>query len=126
MSDKESEPESIILNGNAYNEIRLTDVKEIQIIGDGKCLFRCLSLFKDETQKNYNYYRQLIFNYINSNKSKLKIFFLKDQKNLMKITQLDIMNLYFQLKKIKITQAISRFHLHVFYKILEFEFILLI
>ena len=33
MSDKESEPESIILNDNAYNEIRLTDVKEIQIIG---------------------------------------------------------------------------------------------
>ena len=115
MSNKESESESIILNGNAYNEIWLTDVKVIQIIGNGNCLFRCLSLFKDKTQENYNYYRQLIFNYINSNKSKLKIFFLKDQKNLMKITQLDIMNLYFQLKKIKITQAISRFHLHVFY-----------
>ena len=78
MSDKEGEPESIILNGNAYNEIRLTDFKEILIIGDGNCLFRCLSLFKDKTQDNYNYYRQLIFNYINSNKSKLQIFFPKE------------------------------------------------
>ena len=72
MSDKESEPESIILNGNAYNEIRLTDVKEIQIIGDDNFLFRCLSLFK---------------------------YILKNQINLMKITQLDIKNLYFQLKR---------------------------
>ena len=43
MSNKESESESIILNGNAYNEIWLTDVKVIQIIGNGNCLFRCLS-----------------------------------------------------------------------------------
>ena len=31
MSDKESEPESIIFNGNAYNEIRLTELKKTKL-----------------------------------------------------------------------------------------------
>ena len=71
MVSKESELANVLLNGTAYPEIRLSDVFEIQIIGDGNCLFRCLSLFNDKTQENYSYYREIIYNYIQLNKNKL-------------------------------------------------------
>ena len=70
---------NVLLNGTAYPEIRLSDVYEIQIIGDGNCLFRCLSLFNDKTQENYCYYREIIYNYIQLNKNKLQIFFHKEE-----------------------------------------------
>ena len=79
MVSKESEMANVLLNGTAYPEIRLSDVYEIQIIGDGNCLFRCLSLFNDKTQENYSYYREIIYNYIQLNKNKLQIFFHKEE-----------------------------------------------
>ena len=62
-------PERLILDTKDCNEI---------IIGDGNCFYRCLSLQIEHNQDNYNYYRQIIYNFIKDNKKPLKDFF--DQK----------------------------------------------
>ena len=54
--------------------LSLKDYAEISIIGDGNCFFRCLSQYFDNTQEYYDFYRQLVFNYIMDNKQTLKDF----------------------------------------------------
>ena len=54
------------------------DYHENIVIGDGNCFDSCLSLQIEHNQDNYNYYRQLIYNFIKDNKKPLKDFF--DQK----------------------------------------------
>ena len=54
------------------------DDNEIIVIGDGKCFYPCLSLQIEHNQDIYNYYRQIIYNFIKDNKKPLKDFF--DQK----------------------------------------------
>ena len=63
-------PERLTLDNKDYHEII--------VIGDGKCFNRCLSLQIEQHQENYNYYRQIIYNFIKHNKKTLKDFF--DQK----------------------------------------------
>ena len=48
---------------------------EISIIGDGNCFYRCLSIHIEKFQENYNYYRNLIYQYIEANKEVFKYFF---------------------------------------------------
>ena len=67
----------IELDGTVYDTIESNNVLEIQIIGDGNCYYHCLSQELDKTQENYQYYRNLIYNYIVENKDALQKFFLK-------------------------------------------------
>ena len=62
--------ERLTLDNKAYHEII--------VIGDGNCFNRCPSLQIKQHKENYNYYRQIIYNFIKHNKKKLKDFF--DQK----------------------------------------------
>ena len=62
--------ERLILDTKDYNEII--------VIGDGNCFYPCLSLQIEHNQDIYNYYRQIIYNFIKDNKKPLKDFF--DQK----------------------------------------------
>ena len=68
----------IDLDGTVYDTIESNNVLEIQIIGDGNCYYRCLSQELDKTQENYQYYRNLIYNYIVENKDALQKFFFKE------------------------------------------------
>ena len=43
------------------------DYSEITITGDGNCFYRCLSMYIEKDEKNYNYYRQLIYKYVKKN-----------------------------------------------------------
>ena len=63
-------PERLTLDNKDYHEII--------VIGDGNCFNRCLSLQIEQHQENYNYYRQIIYNFIKHNKKTLKDFI--DQK----------------------------------------------
>ena len=48
---------------------------EIPILGDGNCFYRCISMFIENTQENHIYYRNLIYNYICTNRHILQFFF---------------------------------------------------
>ena len=52
---------------------------EIQIIGDGNCFYRCLYQELDHTQENYDYYRALIYNYIEAKIQYLQKFNPKEE-----------------------------------------------
>ena len=60
---------------NNNRNISPKDYGEITMVGDGNCFFRCLSQYFDNTQENFSFYRQLIFEYIMDNKQVLKDFF---------------------------------------------------
>ena len=68
-----------MLNNIVSKFIGLNQVEEVQIVGDGNCLYRCLSQALDETQENHKYYRELIYNYIEQNKTLLSKFFIRNE-----------------------------------------------
>ena len=85
MSQIKDNNESIHLDGTAYLYIENKDILKIQIIGDDKCFYRCLSQKIDQTQENYRYYRALIYNYIIQNKTHLHKFFLRRNRKYRKL-----------------------------------------
>lgn len=50
------------------NNLKLTDFEIENVIGDGNCGFRVLSLQIYNDQDNYNIIRSHIYNYLNNNK----------------------------------------------------------
>ena len=61
------------------NNLNQKDYFEIDIIGDGNCFYRYLSMYFEKTQENYKYYRQIIFNYISNNKTLFIQFFAQKE-----------------------------------------------
>lgn len=63
---------------------------EVTILGDWICFYRCLSMHIEYSQENHIYYRNLIFNYINSNEKLLQYFFPKEENE----DEKDYINIY--------------------------------
>ena len=84
--------DNIIYNNDGFKElvknpipINQDDIQKIKILGDGNCLYRCLSLFLLGNDKFYENIKQEIINWIDNNREKFNDFFGDDEiKNITK------------------------------------------
>ena len=83
---------NLIINNNRFQELvkqplplNKKDVQRVEVMGDGNCLYRCISHFLLNSENYYNDIKNEIINWIDNNRKQFNEFFGDDE--LHKITK---------------------------------------
>ena len=79
-------------NSSITYELSFKLFKEINIVADGNCLYRCISFYFYKDQKYHISIRNQVFNYIKENKANYYLYFEDKDDNNSRITK-DILTL---------------------------------